>query len=446
MSSRCPLCDGACAGAQLQPLLDARLQWLWDQVAQVADRRGDAALLQGSISVRAPDAAEERAAATGLVGGRVLKPGQTRSIDLAHLTLKLRVRGAQLTPGAVAAHALGRRLATRAAADGQRRKQEQHLFSVFLKMASSARSESFCEPERIWAALRRGGAVGRLLSTDAPERHLHSAFTVAASLPAGDARTDRRRLAADATGNPHALDQGSPLAVLVIAILVAAGRIDSGKRPRDAWAAVGVDYDDVVGGLIAVGILPIGWSVPNGATVTLPPRVLNSCEWPLAERPNAWVFVTENPSVAAAASDLAANVPGVRLLCTSGTPAASEVAVISRLSLSGWRIAVRADFDFAGLDHVATILRAVPDAAPWRMGAGDYVDSLQTAIQEVRLERVPDAPWDPELSKVMREKGLAAYEESLLPLLLEDIAAGRPVDTARNKLGHLSSSAIANHG
>ncbi|MBY0493426.1 MAG: DUF2399 domain-containing protein [Cyanobacteria bacterium] len=105
---------------------------------------------------------------------------------------------------------------------------------------------------------------------------------------------------------------------------------------------------------------------------------------------------------------------------------------MARLALTGWRIAVRADFDSAGLEHVATILRAVPDAAPWRMGVTDYVDSLQRAMQEeIRLERVPNAAWNPELSTVMRENGLAAYEEVLLPLLLEDIAAGRPVTTIR---------------
>jgi uncharacterized protein (TIGR02679 family) len=138
------------------------------------------------------------------------------------------------------------------------------------------------------------------------------------------------------------------------------------------------------------------------------------------------VFVTENPSVAAAAADLAANVAGIRLLCTSGTPSTSEIAAMGQLALMGWRIAVRADFDAAGLGHVATILEAVPHAVPWRMGVGDYVDSLRGAMkeEEVPLERVPDAQWDPELSKTMREKGFAAYEESLLPLLLEDLRRG----------------------
>jgi hypothetical protein len=71
------------------------------------------------------------------------------------------------------------------------------------------------------------------------------------------------------------------------------------------------------------------------------------------------------------------------------------------------------------------------------MGVTDYLDSLQKATQEeIRLQRISDAAWDPELSSVMREKGLAAYEEALLPLLLEDIAAGRPVATIRTGSGH----------
>jgi hypothetical protein len=101
----CSLCGDACAEAELEPLLDARLAWFWEQIGRAADRRGDAALAEGSLSVRAPDAPDQRAAAGGLVGGKVLKQGQTRNIDLSQLTLKLRVRGPHLTPGAVAAHA-----------------------------------------------------------------------------------------------------------------------------------------------------------------------------------------------------------------------------------------------------------------------------------------------------------------------------------------------------
>jgi uncharacterized protein (TIGR02679 family) len=267
-------------------------------------------------------------------------------------------------------------------------------------------------------------------------------MAVVAALPSGDARSDRRRLAADVTGNPHALDHGSALGSLVIALLVAAGRIEPRQRPRAAWASVGVDCDDVVGGLVAVGILPVGWSVPPGATVTLPPRVLNTCEWPRPDAAGSWVFVTENPSIASAAADLAASGWGIRLLCTSGTPSAGEIAALGRLTLPGWRLAVRADFDASGLGHVAAILKAVPNAVPWRMGARDYVESLRGAIQEEgALERILDAPWDPQLSVIMRERGIAAYEESLLPLLLEDLQRGTPHNPGLHQLDALDPAA-----
>ena len=424
MSKGCPLCGGACIGAELQPLLDLRLGWLWQQVGRAADRRGNAALAEGSLTVHAPDSPDERAAATGLLGGRVLKQGQSRSIDLPELTIKLRVRGIHLTPGAVAAHALGRRLAVRAAADVHRRKREQELMDLFLDAVQSLVGYSLREPAQIWAALRRSGWIARLVTSDDPERLIRWAVAVIRSLPAPDMRTDRRRLAADATGNPHALDHGSMLGGLVIATLVSAERIAPRQRPRAAWASVGVDCDDVVGGLTAIGIAPLGWSLPAAAAVTLPPRTLRTCAWPGPDSVDSWIFVTENPSVASAAADLAAE-QNVRLLCTSGTPSADEIAAIARLGLLGWRIAVRADFDAAGLGHVAAILQNTSRAVPWRMSAKDYVESLREGITDQgALERIPETPWDPELSEMMRERRVAAYEESLLPALLDDLRRG----------------------
>lgn len=414
-------------GAELGPLLDPRLAWLWEQIGRAGDRRGDAAMVEGSLSICAPTSPDERAAARGLVGGRILKQGQSRSIDLSDLTLKLRVRGASLTPGAVAAHALGRRLALRAAVDAQRRQHEQDLMGVFLEAARSVPHDSFRIPEHIWAGLRRSGWVTRLATVDDPGRFLRLATAVIAALPAIDARTDRRRLAADATGDPHALDHDSALARFVMAILVRTGRIAGGQRPRHAWASLGVDSDDIVGGLTAVGIAPVGWTLPPGTAITLPPRTLSRCEWPPPDAANSWVFVTENPSVVSAAADLAASEVKIRLLCTSGTPSADEIMAIARLARQGWNIAVRADFDAAGLAHVAAILAGTPEAVPWRMKTEDYVESLRDVIgNETTLGRISDAPWDPQLSALMREKGAAAYEESLLSALLDDLRRGVP--------------------
>lgn len=408
--------------------MDVRLRWLWEQIGRIADRRGDAALIEGSVSLRVPATPDERAAARGLIGGRILKAGQSRRIDLSQLTRKLRVRGPSLTPGVVAAHALGRRLAQRAEADARRRQDEHQLLAVFGDELRSLQHHSFGDPDRIWNSLRRSGWIARLMTMDQPQRFLRSAVAVLAVMPAEGMRMDRRRLAADATGDPHALDHASALGRFVLAALAGAGRVEPRQRPRDAWTSIGVDADDVIGGLTVVGIAPIGWRLAREAVVTLPPKTLKRIEWPAPEPAGSWVFVTENPSVASAAADAAACDAPVRLLCTSGTPSAEEIDAIAGLAERGWRLAVRADFDAAGLAHVTAILARTPSAVPWRMKAGDYMASLQNVVAEeaALLEEVPETPWDPELAATMRDWRVPAYEEFLLPLLLDDLRRGAP--------------------
>jgi uncharacterized protein (TIGR02679 family) len=337
-------------------------------------------------------------------------------VSLALLTAGLRVRGPLLTPGAVAAHALGRRLALRADADEQRRNQEKQLECALAPLQALG-------IERIVAGLRRTGWIARLQAKDVPDKLAELAVAVIAALPQG-ARIDRRRLATQITGDPHALDHGRELASLTLAMLVATGKIAARQRPRAAWSAVGVDCDDVIGGLSVIGILPDGWSVPRGSVVTLPPRVLARCTWPPGV--GAWVFVTENPSVTSAAADLAADGAEVRLICTSGTPSPGEIAAIARLPSTGWRVAVRADFDPAGLGHVAAILSATTGAVPWRMTTDDYLESMSSEPAAATLDAVPETSWNPGLAAAMRERGRPAYEEALLPALLEDLRLGKP--------------------
>jgi uncharacterized protein (TIGR02679 family) len=411
-------------------LLDPRLAWFWDQLAAAADRRGDPALAEGNLEVRVPTAPEPRAAAGGLLGRPNLKPGQSRRVDLAELTARLRVRGALLTPAAVAAHAVRRALAARAKAEAGRAESEQRLQGMFEEMlsAKSGRVPLGIDQQAVWSALRRSGWVARLLSLGDLAPLLRGVNGILAALPPEDARVDRRRLASDVTGDPHALDEGTTLAGLTLAILAANGTIQPRQRPRAAWAEAGVECDDVTGGLVAVGVVPVGWTVPAGAAITLSPRVLNRCEWPRAGERERWVFVTENPSVASAAADLAGDCD-VRLLCTDGTPSRREIDAVARLADAGWRVAVRADFDEAGLAHVAAVLAAVPAATPWRMSVEDYLSSIASEASAgtgLTADRLPDAPWDRRLTATMRERGVAAFEEALLPLLLGDLRAGVP--------------------
>ncbi len=398
--TKCPLCDGECRDANLRPLLGDGLTWLWEQVATMADRRGDPAMADGTLTIKAPPAPEQRAAVLGLVPGRPLTAGQSRRVDLAELSVAVRRHGAELTPGAVAAD-LGD------------------------AWAASSRSPIAATWDAALSALQRAGWVAKLHATENPDGLLEQAFAVLDELPEPGNRMDRRILASDIEGNPHALDDGEPLAALVLALLSASGVTSFTQRSRAAWDAVGVDCDDLTGGLIAVGIYPAGWLLPAEAAVTLPPRELTRCRWPSGP-PCAWTFVTENPSVASAAADLAATGVPVRLLCMSGTPSTLEVAAIARLADAGWQIAVRADFDAAGIAHVASVLRAAPSCRIWRMSADDYEESLGAGTGKVRLTQVPDTPWDPALAAAMLSRGLATFEEAMMPSLMADLRLGEP--------------------
>lgn len=417
----CALCDGSCAGADLTPLLDQRLTWLWTRLADMGDKRGDGDLTAGIVTVTAPQDVTQRAAATGLLGGTPLRAAQTRRVELAALTGKVRVRGERLTPGAVAAHATGRQLAVRAREKAARADMTERLRARLEEVTGSlpAHVQQLTPPDLTWPRLQQSGWVARLLKHADPAGLLEEATVVLAALPEHGRRADRRTLVA---GRPHALDDGEPLAGLVHALTGV-----SGRRPRHAWDELGVDLDNLTGGLLAVGVYPQGWRLPAGSVVTLPPRELADLTWPTPPEPGAWVFVTENPSVLAAAADMThqPHDAHVRMLCTFGTPSAVETAAVGRLSDAGWEIAVRADFDPSGLAHVRMLLAAAPAATPWRMHAADYLASRPGCSEGLTVDP-GETPWDAGLADVMSQAGARAYEEDLLTELLLDLRQGHP--------------------
>lgn len=273
-------------------------------------------------------------------------------------------------------------------------------------------------PETAFTRLRTLGWITRLLNSPAPAELLHQATRVTAQLPPPGRRVDRRLLI---PGNPHALDAG-PLPALVLALTGS-----TGIPTRSAWTRLGVDCDDLLGGLVVTGITPQGWQIPPGATFTLPPRELTHIDWQPPETTGMWVFVTENPSVLAAASSqpLTRDSTTPRVICTAGTPSQLECEAVAALSETGWNIAVRADFDQAGLAHVRALLSAAPTAVAWRMSAADYLAAALAGAVTMHLQD-QDAPWDEELVPAMRKQSIPVYEEDLLPALITDITTGTP--------------------
>ena len=64
------------------------------------------------------------------------------------------------------------------------------------------------------------------------------------------------------------------------------------------------------------------------------------------------------------------------------------------LAAAGWRVAVRADFDAAGLGHVDAFLSAMPDTVPWRMSTADYLEGVSSEPAAATVDRLPETKWD----------------------------------------------------
>lgn len=410
----CYLCSGVCTGVDLAPLVAPDLVWLWEVVAKMADRRGDEHMTSGTVTVIAPGDAAQRAAVAGLLDRRPLRAGQGVRVNLAELALELSVVGPGLTPGAVAAHAVGRRLAAKSKEREARDAATAEIVSRLREQLAAGPAHLALEPHKVIEHLARIGWVARIRSQPDPRALIDAAAAVLARLPEPGARVDRRTLV---PGDPHALDSG------VLPSLVLAMTGFSGMRARQGWNQLGVDFDDLLGGLTVTGVHPAGWTLPNGAVVTLPPRELASISWDGPASSAEWAFVTENPSVLTAAvqgfRDGSAEVLP-KVICTAGTPSQLECAAIGALSTVGWQVAVRADFDLKGLEHMRAMLTAAPSAVPWRMSAQDY---LAVAMPDNASDWVsPDAsPWDPSLAEVMNNAGVPAFEEDLLDLLVRDV-------------------------
>jgi len=422
----CPICGGVCRNADLSELLSPDLMWLWHAVADAGDRRGDPVMTNGpAVTLTLPDDASERAAAAGLV--KAGRPGQRVRLRLGELDIIVKGYSPNLTPGAVAAHAVGRPLGEKA---GRRRAKAAHQQAVraVLTETCNCYEELAGHSDDLYEALRSSGLItrrqnGNQFSADIFARSVHTVATIL-RLPEGD-HIDRRVLDPD---NPHALDDGEPEARIVLRMLATLGRVNiqPGMAPRLQWSQVGVDFDDIVGGLAMLTMLPVGWALPRATVLTIPPRELVQARWPSPVESDEWCFVTENPSVIAAAANMfqdEPHLPASPVVCTMGTPATLEIETIAHMAEAGWHIAVRADFDPAGIRHVTSELAGVPGAVPWRMSARDFCDS---GVGVPFHDAIPPTPWDPDVQAAMARHQRITFEEAVLPNLLDDLRSGRP--------------------
>ncbi|EME63687.1 hypothetical protein H074_03699 [Amycolatopsis decaplanina DSM 44594] len=236
------------------------------------------------------------------------------------------------------------------------------------------------------------------------------------------------RLAAETTGDAHGLDDGRPLATIVLS----AARVLRGSPPsgdgtagerRTSWAAVGVHRDELSSSVLCLG-LPGGADTVTGRILALAkeagePSVLTLRQLSTARLGvgTRVVSVCENPIVLASAADeLGPDCPP--LVCVNGQPSAAVWRLLDLLAEEGAGFRYHGDFDWGGV-RIGNTLRDRISWEPWRFDASSYITTTTTGGP--LTGRPADATWDPELRPALERRGVRVEEELVLPALLEDL-------------------------
>jgi uncharacterized protein (TIGR02679 family) len=240
----------------------------------------------------------------------------------------------------------------------------------------------------------------------------------------------RSQLAAETLGDAHALDDGQPVATLVLAVqrraAVPTDEVDApttAERARDIWAAAGVLVNE-----LARPALFLNLTTEDRDDRTLGEPSFISLR-ALVRRPRRWmvgsrdVHVCENPNLVAIAADRL----GARcrpLVCTDGMPAAAQRTLLTQLARAGARLLYHGDFDWPGITIANTVLRD-HGALPWRLGAADYLATIATPqAHQGSLNGTPvAAAWDRSLTTAMEQHQISIAEESVTDSLLHDLEA-----------------------
>jgi uncharacterized protein (TIGR02679 family) len=295
------------------------------------------------------------------------------------------------------------------------------------------------------AWLQAGSAISLLKrvarqNPDAAHQLLKQAHAVMKHLPAQG--LTRAQLAADALGNAHALDNGQPVATLVLAAsqhsvsddiqeqdlqMEATEGTDDARRPvervRDVWARAGVLVNELARPALFLNLPVHPQSSPlsrlgEPGYLSLRQLLRTPIAWSVADQP---VYVCENPNIVSIAADRLGS-SCAPLICTDGMPAAAQRVLLKQLADAGAELLYHGDFDWAGV-HIANNVMKLCECSHWRFGTQDYLQAVGTAPTKERDlgETRVVASWDPELVEAMQSHGMAIAEEAVASLLVSDL-------------------------
>lgn len=390
------------------------LAWLVDRIAKRLERGEPAD--RGTLTLADPTPAQRRAI-DDLMGRRSTSGG-TLSLDLRRLGDHLGMDEGSLR--ALVEEVLGAPIVNRRALRVNAAAAWNELHQTMLDHFSGNHSAIG------WLdALRADGLLKRLAGDDPAVATvlLKHAAEIIGGIPYDGVLI--ASLAASTSGDSHALDRGKPLSTLCLRFLVRKydlSSIATAVERRDAWSAAGVTVDDLSAPALCLnlpaqpGCPPepwIAWHVERGEPFCLTWRQLAefSPAWGMGE-----VFVCENPAIVSeAAARLGTN--SRPLICLNGQPSSTVRSLLGKLADANIPLRIRADFDWAGIGILAGLAKRLA-FSPWRMSRADYL----RCSASVPLGAGPIVSGCmADLATAMNTRGLAAYEEDLIELLIADL-------------------------
>lgn len=426
--------------AQVRTWLDQpTLSQLWDRVHHRLERNGR--VPAGRINL--PYASDDERDALSLLTGRTVRrrtQGDV-TVDLADVDTALRqsAAGCGLLDVVTAlrgpvADRRGARQQQLAAWEATWSAADQAIATG--KLAGTAWARAWLEE------VRAGGSLARLGPERATELLRQASAVLATLLPSDPGAgylsptgsQNLGELAVRHTGTAHGLDDGTVLARLVLRGLTHAFALPFPTDPRarrELWEAAGVLPDTIATTVLtyALDAGEVGWSAAllrqreaHHAETHLTVRDVRRTQWRLPR--GTTVFVCENPRVIEAAADGRCSRP---MVCTSGNPTHTVLALLDALTTAGAVLAYHGDFDWPGIAIANRIITRY-QARSWQMSAADYerhVALLRSrGTPPLRLVNAPvEAVWDTELTATMDTVGVAVHEESTIESLLADLTA-----------------------
>ncbi|WP_319593778.1 TIGR02679 family protein [Streptomyces sp. ID05-04B] len=395
---------------------DPGLAWFVDRVRQ---RMARSRPLTGSVTLADPEESQRRAADRLL--GRAPRSSGSLGIRLATVDEILRRSG--VSPDGLAAAVVA--LTGPVILHAETRNREERAWEEAYAPLGTLDGELAHWAERI----RGDGLVRRLARTpEAAAPLVEHAVRALRALPASPPAS-RATFAARTLSGAHALDEGTPLATLVLSGIRCLTGFPDGSGAqwrREAWASAGLLKDDLSSTVLTLnlrGSPPLDWMADAGDPVVLTLRSLTRRAPVATVATTGTVHVCENPAVLSAAADTfgPACPP---MVCLQGQPSAAALTLLRDLSMRGARFLYHGDFDWGGVRIAAALARNVA-WRPWRYTAADYRAAVTTVAEAPALTGPPAATsWDPALAVALAECGVRVEEEAVLDDLLTDLGPG----------------------